>query len=62
MRRDHEERVDVMCPVPLCGREFGTLSGLRSHFDYKHPEIRGRQRSLLRDLARRAAGWWGVRP
>ena len=60
MRRDHEERVGVLCPV--CGHGVETLSGLKSHFSTHHPTVHGRRRSLLRDVARREAGWWGVRP
>ena len=62
MRRDHiiEDPVNVTCPH--CGRENGTLSGLIQHLKSRHPSLSTRERSVIRDLARREAGWWGVRP
>jgi hypothetical protein len=50
----------VTCPE--CHDEFGSLSALRQHFDYHHPGMSQRERSVLREAARQGAGWWGVRP
>lgn len=50
----------IYCPKD--GRPFQTLSGLRTHASYHHPELGSRDRSLLAAEARRAAGWTGVRP
>jgi uncharacterized C2H2 Zn-finger protein len=50
----------VVCP--RCGRGFNTLSGLRGHVDVIHAALGQRQRSLLRDEARRIAGWEVFKP
>lgn len=49
----------VRCP--RCGNRTESLSGLRIHFEAIHPEMGVRDRSVGREIARREAGWWGVR-
>lgn len=52
-------QVDITCPV--CGHMLGSLSGLRGHLKSDHTSLGVRGRSELATIARREAGWWGVR-
>jgi hypothetical protein len=52
------ERPRVICAV--CGEDFCSLSSLRSHQYSVHPELSVRERSVMKQVARREAGWWGV--
>ncbi len=46
----------VRCPA--CGRTSASLSTLASHLETAHSGLGQRERALIRDRARREAGWF----
>jgi hypothetical protein len=47
----------VTCPIPECQRKISTLSNIIGHLTWVHPALSQRERALLKDEARRVAGW-----
>jgi hypothetical protein len=60
MSRQYDRVGPVTCPV--CRKTINRLADLAAHLVARHPGLSVRDRSILRDEARRAVGWWGNRP